>query len=149
MDATETHETLYDGKDMLVVYADAREEVIKVRKVPRDEFGKFAMLCDGTNEDAECGFYAGRDAEWARTLSEESYDLVLKEGQDQNFTRFTNWCERQARRLDLLQGQGKLMEKSLALLEHNPALKRLLDSTNGSSVKATANGTSGVGARLN
>lgn len=143
------HETLYDGKDVVVRHRNGQPEAVKVRKIPRDQFAQLALVADGQDEDGECAFYAGRDADWVRSLDDESYDLVLKEGQLLNFPRFSAWCERQARRLDALTSQGALLEKSLNLIERSPALKTALGSMNGSSPRATAKRTSGNGAPTN
>lgn len=157
----EIHEALYDGADLPIHYLSGADEVVKVRKIPRNQFGQYAQLigADDGDEAAECGFYVDsepgtrnsqpRSAEWARTLDDASFDRLLEEGQRLNFPRFTSWFGRQARKLKLVRDRNGLLAEAQALIENSPHLKTLLAGTNGSSPRDTPTPISGAIRRTN
>jgi hypothetical protein len=143
--AQEVHETLYDGADIVVTYqsAPSHPSSIKVRKIPREEFSHLALLIQDESEEAEyreAALYCGKDEAWARTLSEESLDRVLAEGQRLNFPSFARWFRRRARLPGLVAGQQMLVQAALEAMTQMESHGR----TNGSVVSdATAMATSG------
>jgi hypothetical protein len=145
--AEQVHETLYDGVDVPVRYhQDGRAEVVKVRKIPREEMAQYSILiaAAGGDEAGECAFYVGKPIVWPTSLDDDSFDRVLAEGQRLNFTRFANWFERQSRKIKLVKQHSEILAQATEILERNPILSRLLlGSMNGSSRKDTGTGISG------
>lgn len=149
MSAQDINETLYDGADLKVTYLDGKTEVVKVRKIPRAELGQYSLHIGQVNGDetAECAYYVGRPPAWAETLNDESYDLVLAEGQRLNFTRWAAWFDRQSRKLKLVGQSSSAIQQAMEILAASPDLKRLLGSTNGSSPRDIETPISGATAR--
>jgi hypothetical protein len=142
----QVHETLYDGLDVTVRHKDGRSEAVKVRKIPRSEFHAYSEIVARMepDESAECAYYVGRDPQWSGSLHDESFDLIMSEGQRLNFPSFAAWFRRQAAKLELVRNRNDLVEQSMRLLETSPTLSRLLERTNGSSARDTATPTSGA-----
>lgn len=144
--AEEIHETIYDGSDLMVHYSDGRSECVKVRKIPRKDFAQYASLM--SDEESECGFYVeDKDSDWANSLSDESFDAVLEKGQHLNFPRFISWYERQSKKMNVFEIQGRMAATALSVMEKSPMLSQMLASMNGSLPKATPNVNSGTGVR--
>lgn len=145
----EIHEALYDGADAKVTFTDGRSEIVKIRKIPRNLFGTYALLIADESEAgeiAEAALYCDRPAQWAASLDGPSLDLVLAEGQRLNFPSFRRWYRRRARTLELVQDRGELMKHAITAMRADPALSRWLDSTNGSSPRDGATANSGPSA---
>jgi hypothetical protein len=154
--AQEIHEILYDGADIPVTYqagvssvaavpsVAGRTEIVKVRKIPRDEFTALALVIGDDSEEGEyreAALYCDRDEAWARSLDEASLDRVLAEGQRLNFSSYARWFRRRVRAVNLVSDQASLVEAAAT------ALTRLQqrENTNGSATRATASATSGPG----
>lgn len=143
--AQEVHETLYDGADLTIVFKDGSSDTVKIRKIPRSHFGKYAEIIQEESEDAEfreAALYLGSVVS-VRNLTDESLDAVLAEGERLNFTSFARWFRRRARMPSLLQGRQDLVNLAME------AMSRLTPraSTNGSAPSGTATPTSGATAR--
>jgi len=149
LSAAEIHETLYDGADTSVTYVasvpsgETRTELVKVRKLPREEFSALALIIGDESESAElreAALYCGRPEEWAATLEEASLDRVLAEGQRLNFSSYARWFKRRARLLGLMENQTQLLATATQMIER----MEQRNNTNGCSPKATATRTSGA-----
>lgn len=155
--AQEIHEALYDGADIPVSFRPGSAgvppaEVIKIRKIPREQFTEYSLVIgddSATGELREAALYTARDETWAATLDDESLTRVLEEGHRLNFFTFARWFRRRGRTLQLMNGNEAWLRQAVELIQDNPRLSHLLGSTNGSSVRATGTPTSGAAARTN
>lgn len=92
-----------DGVDVSIKHWDGTVETVRVRRIPRDELGRFddcLCACNTAGESLECAFYVGKDKAWAATLDDESFERVLTEGQRLNLERFAAWVKRQRARVE-------------------------------------------------
>lgn len=155
--AQQIHEALYDGADLQVTFTggsggDASSpapppEVVKVRKIPRSEFGMLALVIGDDSDEGEtqeAALYTARDGAWVKRLDEASLDRVLQEGQRLNFFRFARWFRRRGRMLELMKDSSNLVALATEAMRNDPTLSKLLAATNGSSPRGTATRTSGV-----
>jgi len=142
MSAQEAHEVLYDGADLEVLYKAGHLGLVKVRKIPREEFANLALIIQDDSELGEfqeAALYCGRDEAWARSLHEGSLDRVLAEGQRLNFSSYARWFRRRARMVSLVSNQEALVAAA------SEAMTRLTQRgfTNGSSARGTGTPSSG------
>jgi hypothetical protein len=110
----EIYEVLADGTNIKVFYASDRPpEILKIRKISRENFPVLAdaILGDISGEYPEAGCYGGRDAVWAKSLSEESFEAVMQEGRRLNFTRFGAWFERRQAVIDMTKVTAPMLAK--------------------------------------
>lgn len=121
----EIYEVLADGTNIKVAYENGRPpEIIKVKKISRDNFALLAdaILGDIQAEYPEAACYCGRDVEWARSLTEESFEAVMQEGRRLNFTRFNAWFARRQAVIGMSGIQEPMLKKVQETVEQ--ALKK-------------------------
>lgn len=169
--AQEIHEALYDGADLVVTFKPnggasvpasqpggtggasvPASQAVKVRKIPREEFTALSLVIGDDSEAGElreAALYTARDEAWAATLDDESLTRVLEEGHRLNFFTFARWFRRRGRTMELMSGNSGLLRQALEVMKTDPQLSRWLDSTNGSSARATGTPPSGNAARTN
>jgi hypothetical protein len=147
LSAEEVREVLYDGADLMVTHRDGRRESVKVRKIPRNEYGAYALVVTDDTEEGERAelklYVPDRDVPWWCSLTDDSRDAIAAEGERLNFTSFARWWRRAARNMRLLQGQSETVAIAEQLLTRStPPAPR-----NGSPVSGTAAASNGRGAR--
>ena len=144
--AESIHETLYDGADLTVVFKDGHSDTIKVRKIPRSEFGAYAEIISDKSEAGErreAALYCSQTEDWIGRLDDDSFDAILAEGNRLNFTSFARWFRRVARDPRLLENNQHLVNLAMEAMTR----MGLQGSTNGSAPSATPTPTSGAGPR--
>ena len=106
---------LFDGVEMSVTYRDKPDtaETIKIKKCEVEEMDKLSAVF-GQGMRGEVAFYASRDMEWTKKLTDESFAAVFQEGRQQNFTLYSVWF------------QGKTQE--LELVNKNKGLKQIVEA---------------------
>lgn len=157
--AQDIHEALYDGADLAVSFRPPNggasvpaSQVVKIRKIPREEFTELSLVIGDDSEAGElreAALYTARDEAWAATLDDESLTRVLEEGHRLNFFTFARWFRRRGRTMELMSGNSGLLRQALEVMKADPQLSRWLGSTNGSSARATGTPPSGSAARTN
>jgi hypothetical protein len=114
----EIAEVLADGVNLRVEFSDQNvaPTIVKVRKVARRDFPIMAdaILNAVADETAEAAFYCDRTPAWAESLSDESFEAVMREGRRLNFTRFSAWFGRRQDVLNLAKVQAPELDKITA-----------------------------------
>ncbi len=109
--AQEVAETLADGTNISIELTNGNREIVKVRRIPRREFTKFAplafvSLAPDSDETPEAAYYLDKSLEFAQSMTEDSLDAVLMEGRRLNFSRFASWANQRAELLKMMQGKA-------------------------------------------
>jgi len=91
-----------EGVDVSVRHTDGRTETVRVLKLPREQIPEYSRVIGQGNEDLECALFTGRDAAWARSLDDASFDRVMDQGQDLNLAAYISWNARQQRKMAAL-----------------------------------------------
>lgn len=89
-------ETLFGGAQVSLVFRDGTHGTVLVKQLSIDEFPKLLGALD--NELAQVELYCDRPMGWAKTLSPESHELVITEGDRLNTDFFSRWLHRQMAR---------------------------------------------------
>lgn len=105
------------GADVQVRFADPalESEWVKVKKLSIREMPRLGSTMG--DEFREVAFYVGKTVEWVESLEDDSFEALIKEGRDINFTKFDNWYQRQKRLLKTLGHQGVVDEALKAAVE--------------------------------
>jgi hypothetical protein len=94
------NETLFGGTMLQVTKTDGTYECVKVLQLPVRQFN--ALL---TVQDDECKLvelYTGKPEGWADTLSVESFEAIITEGERVNADPFGRWFKRRLDRMERL-----------------------------------------------
>lgn len=102
-------ETAAIGKEITLKYQDGKDEVVTLREIPIYLLNKAAM--DLGDEEALAARYAGRERSWVRSLTIESYELLVTEGERVN-AHFFRYLRRQANRMETI--RPGIMAQALA-----------------------------------
>jgi len=129
-------ETVLDGAEHTLVFADAREETVRIRKIPIRHLSRLGLVWG--NEPAEVALYCDKSAAWVDQLTDASFELAVEEGRRLNFTSFEKWFKRQGQVLQAM-GQMPAIEK---------VIKEAMDTINpGSPPSSTSSSPAGTGSK--
>lgn len=121
MEATK-NETLLGGADVAVIFRDGTSETIKVRQLPIRLFQMYLAAID--QEARQVELYCDKPEKWSDTLTNESFELIIEEGERINRDFFSRWKVRREKRQELLPKRDEAAEvRMIELLQkNNPAL---------------------------
>jgi len=107
-------ETLKGGADVIATKLDGTTEAVFLRQIAAEDCD--ALLGMQENEMKIVEFYCKKPEGWAKTLTRDSYQLLVNEGDRINADFFFSWVERRiARQEKLLPGiTNKMSEAALA-----------------------------------
>lgn len=89
-------ETLLAGKPIEVQRIDGTRESVWIIQIPISKIREYIAALD--DEAAVISLYTGWPKELADTLTHESVELVITEGERINLDFLTRWCQRQKAR---------------------------------------------------
>jgi hypothetical protein len=106
------NETLFGGADFIATHTDGATESVKIAQIPIKDFPKFLQVQDDELKMAE--FFCGKPEGWASSLSLDSLEGIITEGERINADFFSRWVQRRiARQERLIPG---LTQKALSAL---------------------------------
>jgi len=102
---------LKGGRTVKVKFTDERpDEVVKVREIHIKDMEELGMAMG--QEISEVMVYVSKPREWVEALTSQSFKLLVTEGQDINFTEWSDWYNRKLRMLKAL-GQSDAIAKAI------------------------------------
>lgn len=98
MDDKAKMEALLGGTEITIILLGGATEIVKVRQLPVALMGQYARAVDDESEMVE--LFIGRPKGWSQTITNESFEQIVEEGERLNETFFARWRERQKKRLE-------------------------------------------------
>lgn len=110
-------ETLLGGTRADVTLLDGSVETITVRQLPVRDLPRLLQASAQADESAMAELYCAKPAGWADTLTRESHERIIAEGERLNADFFARWLQRKTRREEtLFPGQQEALLKLAAQL---------------------------------
>lgn len=94
----EKNETLMGGKELTITKLDKTTERVLVRQLPVSAMSRYASCV--TDETAMVELFCDKPDGWADTLTNESFEEIIDEGERINEFFFARWRDRQRRRAE-------------------------------------------------
>jgi hypothetical protein len=110
-------ETIIGGTDAIVTLRDKSSEAVFIHQLPIEQFPKLLSVQDDEPKMVE--LFCQKQPGWASTLSLESIEHVIAEGERLNSDFFSRWVHRKLARQErlvpglLLRVENKAVEASL------------------------------------
>ena len=93
-------ETLFGGVDLEVKFQDEHFEPVKVKQLPIGQIKAFAIAYEQADEAEEIALLTGKSKDWANTLTIESAEKIIAEGERINADPLARYFQRQMRKLE-------------------------------------------------
>jgi hypothetical protein len=112
------------GKNVVAKHDDGREETVHVRQLKVQHMQKLLDIIDEEPESIE--FYCDKPSGWSKTLTNESFEELIIEGQSVNSDFFNRWVHRRLNRMENIQpGVSKLALQKASELAAEPQPRRV------------------------
>lgn len=114
--------TLVGGIDLSITKLDGSTESVKVRQLPVKLFPQY--LATMLDEQKQVELLCDRQPGWADTLTPDSHELIVMEGEKLNRDFFSRWLQRKKEREALIPkpSTGEVVAMLEAINRANPAL---------------------------
>jgi len=100
MNEVEKFEAMVGGVELTVKKIDGTEEKIKVRQVPIRRMAQYAVAIQ--DEGSLAKLFTEKDDQWIDSLTPESFEQIVEEGERLNSFFFARWIARQNARAEKL-----------------------------------------------
>lgn len=105
--------TVLGGMEFPVKKRDGTEEIVKIAQLPIRKLQHYMLVID--DEAAQVELFCGQEKGWAETLTLESFDQIMVEGEKLNLDFMTRSAARaNARREKIMPGAQDKIEKLLS-----------------------------------
>jgi len=88
----EKAEALAGGVEITVIKRDKSTEQVKVKQLPVSQMSKYVLALQ--DEEKIVALVTGKDAKWVESLSNESFERIVEEGDRLNEYFFGRWLTR-------------------------------------------------------
>lgn len=103
---------LYGDREMTVTKTDNSTETVKVRQLLVKHFPEFIKLIE--DEPKQVEFYCGKPDGWSDSLTVNSFEEVLKTGDEMNKDFFERWVQRRlARQEQVMPGMSERLQNQI------------------------------------
>ena len=92
--------TLLGGLPLKVTYQDGSSEELTIKQLPVKQMLPLLKAID--DEPAMAELFCGKPEGWSASLTPESFELVVEEGDKLNRDFFVRWVQRRQRRMKSL-----------------------------------------------
>lgn len=89
-------ETMLGGGCALVLYLSGESETVSIIQIPISKIREYIAALD--DESVVISLYTGKPKEWADTITHDSVERIISEGERVNLDFLTRWCQRQKER---------------------------------------------------